>query len=246
MPEGDALHRAAERVRALEGEVVHADSPHPRAALLGIAEQIDGRRLERVEAVGKNLLLTFEGGLVLRSHLRMRGRWRVQPVGAKPFGTPWLVLRGRESQAVLWNGPVLELAGERPRAIARLGPDVMRDPPDVDAMVARFRAVPQTREIGDALLDQRLVAGIGNMWKAEALFEAGISPWTALGELSDGRLRDVLGGASELMRGGRRRRAVYRRAGLPCRRCTTLIRSAPQGDDARTAYWCVRCQEFLS
>jgi endonuclease VIII len=244
MPEGDALHRAAQWVRALEGEVVQADSPHPRAALLGIAEQIDGRRLERVEAVGKNLLLTFEGGLVLRSHLRMRGRWRVQPAGAKPFGTPWLVLRGRDSQAVLWNGPVLELAGARPQALAHLGPDVMRDPPDLDGMVARFRAGPQTREVGDALLDQRLVAGIGNMWKAEALFEAGVSPWAALGELSDERLRNVLGGASELMRGGRRRRAVYRRAGLPCRRCRTLIRSAPQGDDARTAYWCPRCQEL--
>jgi endonuclease VIII len=244
MPEGDALHRAAERVRTLEGEVVQADSPHPRAAVLGIARQIDGRRLERVEAVGKNLLLTFEGGLVLRSHLRMRGRWRVQPAGAKPFGTPWLVLRGRESQAVLWNGPVLELVGARPPAIARLGPDVMRDPPDLDGMVARFRAGDQGREIGEALLDQRLVAGIGNMWKAEALFEAGVSPWTEVGELSDARLRGLLGTASELMRGGRRRRAVYRRSALPCRRCTTLIRSAPQGDEARTAYWCPRCQEL--
>ena len=246
MPEGDALHRAAERVRALEGEVVHADSPHPRAAVLGIAERIDGRRLERVEAVGKNLLLPFEGGLVLRSHLRMRGRWRVQPAGAKPFGTPWLVLRGRDAQAVLWHGPVLELAGARPPVIGRLGPDIMRDPPDVDGMVLRLRAADQSREVGEAVLDQRLVAGIGNMWKAEALFEASISPWARLGELPDERLRDVLTTASRLMHGGRRGRAVYRRAGLPCRRCSAPVRSAPQGENVRTAYWCEHCQEPLS
>jgi endonuclease VIII len=246
VPEGDALHRAAERVRALEGEVVRADSPHPRAAVLGIAERIDGRRLERVEAVGKNLLLTFEGGLVLRSHLRMRGRWRVQPAGAKPFGTPWLVLRGRDAQAVLWNGPVLELAGAPPRAIGRLGPDIMRDPPAIDPMVLRLRAADQSREVGEAILDQRLVAGIGNMWKAEALFEAGVSPWARLGELPDERLKDVLASASQLMRGGRRRRAVYRRAGLPCRVCSAPLRSAPQGENARTAYWCPSCQELLS
>jgi endonuclease-8 len=246
MPEGDALHRVANRVRALEGEVVRVDSPHPRAAVLGIAERIDGRRLERVEAVGKNLLLTFEGGLVLRSHLRMRGRWRVQPAGAKPFGTPWLVLRGRDRQAVLWNGPVLELARAAPRAIRKLGPDIMRDPPDLDGMVLRFRAANQSREVGEALLDQRLVAGIGNMWKAEALFEAGVSPWARLSELTDERLREVLGAASRLMHGGRSRRSVYRRAGRPCRRCSTPVRSAPQGDEARTAYWCARCQELLS
>ena len=114
MPEGDALHRAAERLRVLEGEVVAVETPHPRAALLGLAERIDGRRLERVEAVGKNLLLDFEGGLVLRSHLRMHGRWRVRARGrTSRLGMPWLVLRGRERQAVLWNGPVLELTRGR-------------------------------------------------------------------------------------------------------------------------------------
>jgi endonuclease VIII len=242
MPEGDALHRTAGRLRALEGDVVAVESPHPRAAALAIAERIDGRRLERVEAVGKNLLLTFEGGLVLRSHLRMRGRWRVLPLDRPPFGTPWLVLRGRERQAVLWNGPVLELAHGRPQRLARLGPDIMLDPPDLEAMVLRFRAVDQRREIGEALLDQRLVAGIGNMWKAESLFEAGVSPWLPLAELDDAGLRRVLGRASDLMRAGRRRRAVYRRSGLPCRRCSASIRSRPQGDEARTAYWCPGCQ----
>lgn len=242
MPEGDALHRIAERVRVLEGEIVAAESPHPRAASLGVAERIDGRRLDRVEAVGKNLLLTFEGGLVLRSHLRMRGRWRVLPLDRTPFGTPWLILRGRGRQAVLWNGPVLELVLGRPRALGRLGPDIMDDPPDVAAMAERLRGTDPSREVGEALLDQTLIAGIGNKWKAEALFEAGISPWTRLDELTDPDLRSLLEAASQLMRSARRRRDVYRRAGLPCRRCSTLVQSRPQGLNARTAYWCPRCQ----
>jgi endonuclease VIII len=242
VPEGDALHLAAERLRVLEGQVVAVETPHPRAAVLRLAERLDGRRLERVEAVGKNLLLTFEGGLVLRSHLRLRGRWRVLPLESPPFGTPWLVLRGRERQAVLWNGPVLELARGTPRRLARLGPDVMLDPPDLDAMVARFRAADQKREIGEALLNQHLVAGIGNMWKAESLFEAGVSPWRPLAELDDAGLRGVLGRAADLMRAGRQPRAVYRRSGLPCRRCSASIRSRPQGDERRTAYWCPGCQ----
>src|SRR5437867_624880 len=112
MPEGDSLHRAAQRLRVLEGEIVTAESPHPRAAVLGIADRIDGRRLERVEARGKNLLLIFEGGIVVRSHLRMHGRWQVQPAARPVLGKPWLVLQGRDWKAVQRNGPVLEL-GER-------------------------------------------------------------------------------------------------------------------------------------
>jgi endonuclease-8 len=242
MPEGDALHRAAQRLRVLEGEVVAVETPHPRAAVLRLAERLDGRRLERVEAVGKNLVLGFEGGLVLRSHLRMHGRWRVQAAGTEPFGTPWLVLRGRERQAVLWNGPVLELTRGRSPTVARLGPDVMADPPDLDGMLTRVRAGDPGREVGDALLDQGLVAGVGNMWKAEALFAVGISPWRRIGELSDEELRDLLGAAAGLMQGPRGRHRVYRRAGRPCPRCATLVRSHPQGDAARMAYWCPRCQ----
>ena len=105
MPEGDSLHRAAERLRVLEGEVVEAESPHPRAALLGIAERIDGKRLERVEARGKNLLLTFEGGLVVRSHLRMNGRWLVQPAGRPVFGRPCSgTVRYSSWERVIWRG----------------------------------------------------------------------------------------------------------------------------------------------
>ncbi len=88
------MRSAAARLRVLEGQVVAAETPHPRAEVLGIAPRIDGRRLDRVEAVGKNLLFTFDDGTVLRSHLRMRGRWHVRPAGAPRRGTPWLVLRG--------------------------------------------------------------------------------------------------------------------------------------------------------
>ena len=241
MPEGDTIHRTAERLRVLEGDVVRADSPHPRAALLGIAERIDGRRLERVEARGKNLLLTFEDGIVLRSHLRMHGRWRVEPAGRPVAGRPWLVLRGEEWQAVQRRGPVLELGRGRTH---RLGPDIMVSPPDFDGMVERFRAAGQGRPLGEALLDQALVAGIGNMWKAEALFAAGLKPWVLLRDVNDDQLRDVLAAAARLMRAPRRRggHRVYRRAGRPCVRCGTLVRSWPQGDDARMAYWCPTCQ----
>ena len=239
MPEGDALHRAAERLRVLEGEVVAVEAPHPRAAALGIAERIDGRRLERVEAHGKNLLLTFEGGVVVRSHLRMRGRWFVQPAGRPVVGTPWLVVRAGEWLAVQRNGPVLELGTRR---IARLGPDIMAAPPAVEAMVVRLRGADQTRELGDALLDQTLIAGIGNKWKAEALFEVSLSPWRRLAAATDAELRGLLETAARLMQGGRRGTLVYRRAGRPCRRCGTAIASRRQGEHARTAYWCPSCQ----
>src|SRR5919204_6839473 len=126
MPEGDSLRRAAHRLQALVGERVAVEAPHPRAAVKGVAERLDGRRLLAVEAAGKNLLLRFEGDVVLRSHLRMSGRWRVGRAGASANvrGRPWLVLRGAELEAVLWNGPVLEL--DRGRAL-RLGPDILAE-----------------------------------------------------------------------------------------------------------------------
>ena len=245
MPEGDSLHRAARRLQVLVGERLAVETPHPRAAAERIAERLDGRRLESVEAVGKNLLLSFEGGLVLRSHLRMSGRWQVRARGSKALvGKPWLVLQAPEHEAVLWNGPVLELTG---RAVRRLGPDILAEPPDLARMVANLRREHPGRQVGDALLDQRRVAGIGNLWKAEALWQAQVSPWAPLGEVSDTALEQVLLEAARLMRasvaGARGDRAVYRRTGRPCPRCGEAIRSRGQGDDNRTAYWCPRCQE---
>src|SRR5712691_10384645 len=239
VPEGDSLHRAAKKLQVLTGQRVEVETPHPRAAAKGIVERLDGRLLESVEAVGKNLLLRFEGGLVLRSHLRMTGRRRVEPRGSTRVGRPWLVLRGAGHEAVL------EL-GREAAVTRRLGPDILAEPPDFEAMVERFRAQPQERAVGDALLDQRLVAGIGNLWKAEALWAAEVSPWRVVGDVSDDELLRVLDEAHGKMKGrldgvpGRSR--VYRRAGRPCPRCGTPVRSWPQGDGARMAYWCATCQ----
>jgi len=244
MPEGDALHRAARGLQVLVGERLEVETPHPRARVTRVAQRLDGRKLLGVEAVGKNLLLRFEDGLVLRSHLRMSGRWQVLPRNGTRRGTPWLVLRGAESEAVLWDGPVLELDESRVRS---LGPDILADPPNLDAMVARLRGADPRTAIGEALLDQRLVAGIGNLWRAEALWRAQISPWRPLRELEDEEVRTALGEAARLMRGsldsGLKVRAVYRRAGRPCPRCGSEIRSRGQGDHNRIAYWCPECQE---
>jgi endonuclease-8 len=243
MPEGDSLARIARALQPLVGETLEAETPHPRAQLLHLAERLDGKRLDAVEAQGKNLLLRFEGGLVLRSHLRMHGRWLVRPRAAALTGRPWLVLRGAELQAVQLNGPVLELSRMQPRL--GLGPDVLAEPLDSDAIVASLRAQHQ-RAIGDALLDQRVVAGIGNVWKAEALWEAEVSPWRPILEVDDTQLAAVVDAAARLMRrsvgGARDPRHVYRKPGRPCPRCGTSIRSFPQGDAARTAYWCPGCQ----
>jgi endonuclease VIII len=243
-PEGDTLHRAANRLQPLVGERVEACSPHPRAQAERVAEQIDGRVLQSVEAVGKNLVLRFSGGVVLRSHLRMSGRWALRPRGEPGVGRPWLVLRGAREEAVLWNGPVLEL---HTRALARLGPDILERPPRFPALLARLERADGSRRLGEVLLDQTLVAGIGNIWMAEALWTAELSPWRCLREVSrDERLR-ALETAASLMRasvedGREAPRRVYGRAGRPCPRCGTAIRSWGLGDANRTAYWCPACQ----
>jgi endonuclease-8 len=243
VPEGDAIHRAAARIRPLVGDRIEAESPNPRGEATGVARVLDGRVLESVDAVGKHLLLRFEGGVVLRSHLRMNGRWRLEPRGSERRGRPWLVLRGREWEATQWNGPVLTL--ER-RPVAQLGPDLLADETEVAAVVDRLRRSDQSRLVGEALLDQRLVAGIGNMWLAETLWHARVSPWRRLGEVSDEALTEALTWARERMResvaGARPPRNVYRRAGRACPRCATPVSSGGLGDTNRTAYWCETCQ----
>ena len=121
MPEGDSLHRAAARLQLLVGERVRAETPHPRGRLTGVATAVDGRLLESVQAVGKHVLLRFEGGVTVRSHLRMHGRWQVERRGTRRVGRPWLVLQGGEWEAVQWHGPVLSL-DVRPAASARARP----------------------------------------------------------------------------------------------------------------------------
>jgi endonuclease VIII len=244
VPEGDSLHRAARQLQALVGERVEVETPNRRGQAAIDARRLDGRRLVSVEAVGKNLVLGFEGGYQLRNHLRMSGRWRVGPRGRTARGSPWLVLRGEDREAVLYGGRVLELHG---RALRRLGPDILADPPDLERMLTNLRGADGGREVGDAIVDQRLVSGIGNVWRAEALWRARVSPWRRLGSLDDDELGKVLEEAARLMRAsldsGREQRVVYRRAGRPCPRCGTPIRSRGQGDANRTAYWCPACQK---
>jgi endonuclease-8 len=244
VPEGDSLHRAAHRLQVLVGQRIAAESPHPRAQVGRVAERVDGRKLESVHAHGKNLILRFEGGIAVRSHLRMSGRWSVRPRGEARAGKPWLVLRGEQAEGVLWNGPVLEL---HTRALARLGPDILERPPRIDAMLERLRRSDDSRWFGEAMLDQSLVAGIGNMWLAETLWDVEVSPWRRLRDVPEEDRRRSLEAAAALMResvdtGRGRSHRVYRRSGRPCPRCQTAIRSWGQGDDNRMAYWCPRCQ----
>jgi endonuclease VIII len=244
VPEGDTLHRAARRLSVLVGERVEVETPHPRAQAAVDAAALDGRTLESVEAVGKNLVLRFEGGVVLRSHLRMSGRWSVRPRGEPRAGRPWLVLRGAATEGILWNGPVLDL---HTRALARLGPDILATPPDFGRMLARMQSVDGGRRFGEVLQDQTVVAGIGNMWMAESLWRARLSPWLRLREVSDDDRARVLDTVAGLMRaavdaGREPPKRVHGRAGRPCPRCGTPIRSLGQGDANRTAYWCPTCQ----
>ena len=221
---------------------MEVETPHPRAAALNLAARLHGRRLERVDAVGKNLLLYFEGPVTLRSHLRMNGRWRVTRRGEPLRGKPWLVLRTAELEATQWNGPILTL---RDDALRSLGPDILDQAPDIAGMVARLRGAPDLY-LGEALQRQQLVAGIGNMWVAEVLWTSRLSPWLRVRDVSDDELRSVLNEAhrqmSAVLETPRSRRKVYRRAGRGCRRCGTPIRSQRQGDTNRSAYWCPGCQ----
>jgi endonuclease-8 len=243
MPEGDTLHRVAASLEVLVGDRIEAAAPHPRGAATGVAAAIDGLVLEGVEAVGKNLLLHFEGGVTVRSHLRMSGRWRIEPRGASRSGRPWLVLRGREWEAVQWNGPVLTLGRGHVEA---LGPDVVAKGADATSLVAAVRGADPRRQIGGVLLDQRVVSGIGTMWLAEMLWHARVSPWARLSEVPDERLRAAFEWVAPMMRaavaGPRPLRSVYRRAGRPCPRCGSPVEVGRLGDSNRAIAWCPSCQ----
>jgi endonuclease-8 len=250
MAEGDTVLRAARRIEAaLAGETVAVAAPNPRGRAAGI-ERLDGRRLDRVESHGKNLLLHF-GELVLHSHLGMNGSWHVYPRGGrwrKPRRAAWAVLAGEAKEAAQFGGPTLRLipAARLPRdpQLSRLGPDILAPDFDLDGAVRALRADP-TRTLGDALLDQTLVAGIGNIFKSEACFAARLDPWRPIADLGDDDLRAVLEAARSLMleavATGRHPHAVYR-ARRPCPNCGGRISSRGQGDANRTTYWCPACQ----
>ncbi len=257
MPEGDAIHHAANRIAPVLVGVVPEEilTPHPRSAGGGWPRRLGGRAVSAVEARGKHLLMHFEGGFVLHSHLRMTGAWAVHARGERWRCSPrraWLVLRARDAEVVQFDGPVLELMtalrARGDQRLAGLGPDVLGATLDEGRVLRRLREDDPTRPIGDALLDQRTIAGIGNIWRAESCFGAGIDPGRAAGEVSDAEVLAIVRFAREHMRRAvadglpARPRAVYDRAGLPCLRCGEPILARGQWEDNRTTYWCPACQ----
>jgi endonuclease-8 len=253
MAEGDTILRLARRLdSALAGELVRARTPGPRRPAGLPVERIDGSRLDRVESRGKHLLLHFDDA-VLHCHLGMRGSWQIHRPG-EPWRAPaaqsWIALSSDHAEAVNFRGSTMRIATEaqlrRDSRLARLGPDLLADDFDPAKAVARIRSVRPDLRLGEALLGQRLVAGIGNIFKSEGCFEARVDPNQRLADLGDEQLTRVLETTRVLMleaaETGRHPHRVYRRAGQPCPRCGSAIRSRAQGDAARTTYWCPRCQ----
>src|SRR3954454_10666037 len=178
VPEGDTIHYAANRIRrVLEGHVPdELATPHPRFGRARWPERLAGRAVRSVDAHGKHLFLRFEGGLTIHSHLRMTGSWRVIDADREPSRAAWLVIRRDGRQVVQVKGPVLELMTDSrtrlDQRIAGLGPDILAPRFDYERFVRRLREDDPTRPIGDAVLEQRTVAGIGNLWKAEGCWDA--------------------------------------------------------------------------
>ena len=254
MAEGDSILRLARRLdRTLAGSVLAARTPGPRRPVGLPVDRIDGSVLERVESRGKHLLFHFDPGTVLHSHLGMRGSWELYRRGERwrrPAAQAWIALSSGDAEAVNFGGSTLRIATEAqlrhdPR-LARLGPDLLAGDFDPKVGAARIRSVGPDLKLGEALLGQRLVAGIGNIFRSEGCFAAGLDPHTPVGALSDDQIVGVLEATRALMLEavdtGRQPKRVYQRAGMPCPRCGTKIRSAAQGDSARITYWCPRCQ----
>ena len=185
----------------------------------------------------------------------MTGKWGVYRRGERWRRSPrraWLVVRTADHEVVQFDGPVLELMTESrtrfDQRLAALGPDILGETFDEDLYLRRLREDDQTRGIGEALLDQRNIAGIGNIWKSESCFAAQIDPWRLVSQVSDCQALAIARQARPLMQasaehgGTRNRPRVYERTGLPCPRCGALVRARGQGEDNRTTYWCPGCQ----
>ena len=251
MPEGDTIFRAARTLHAaLAGRAVtRFVSMFP--ALL--RTPLEGRTVEGVHAAGKHLLIDFSGGLTLRTHMRMNGSWHLYRSGERwrrPRDEMRIVIETGAYVAVAFLVPVAELldqrALERQPELRALGPDILAPEFDAAAVLPRVRE-RDGEEIANILLNQRVVAGIGNIWKSESLFAAKVNPFRKAAELDDATLIAVLTAARKLMRAsaspdGRPRFNVYSRGGQPCRRCGTAIAYRKQGLDARGTYWCTKCQ----
>jgi endonuclease-8 len=258
MPEGDTLARTAAGLRPyLLGRSVtnaRARLPGPQVG------RVVGSTITAVDTLGKNLLIRFDNGLELRTHLRMNGTWhRYRP------GEPWrraagrarLVLEVPGAVAVCFDAPVVELFEQRAEtlhpSLSQLGPDVLAPSFDASDALRRLRDPSRaSTSIAEALLDQRALSGIGNIWKNETLWFERVDPFASVGSLDDGTVERLVATARRLMLASVTQRVpgpfnVYRKTGRPCRRCRTAIASAQQGTDIpRTTYWCPRCQAGAS
>ncbi|MEV4396156.1 DNA-formamidopyrimidine glycosylase family protein [Nonomuraea sp. NPDC049607] len=257
MPEGDAVYRTAARLRgALDGRVLtRSDFRVPRHA----TADLTGRTVLTTVSRGKHLLTRIEGGLTVHTHLRMDGSWRVMPAGRRTAGGDQvrLILANEQWQAVGIKLGMVDLVttADEERLVGHLGPDLLGADWDPGEAVRRLRGVPD-RTIGEALLDQRNLAGIGTIYRAETLFLRGIWPWKKVGEIEDleglvtlaHRLLEANKGHGGTVTTGDRRPAnqtwVYGRAGRPCRRCGTRISRGEMGaqPQERLILWCGGCQ----
>lgn len=269
MPEGDTIFRAARTLHAaLRGRTVtRFASTLPAVAGAARHYRIEGRTVDAVEARGKHLIVRFGGGPALHTHMRMTGSWHLYRKGSrwqKSAALARAVIETGDRVAVCFAAPVVEWLTPRQESehapLVTLGPDILA--PGFDAARARANLQAQAdREIGDALLDQRLLAGIGNVYKSETLFVVGVSPFARAGSLAPATLDALVARARALMGanvgaepGLRRTRSalrgerlwVYRRQGKPCFRCGTAVRMKRQGEDARSTYWCPTCQPSAS
>lgn len=272
MPEGDTIFRSADTLhRALARQrVTRFESVLVRLTRVDEDQPIAGRIVEQVASRGKHLLMHFSGDLILRSHMRMHGSWHLYRPGERwqcPRIDMRIVVATAAFEAVAFRVPVAEFhtaaSLARDRVMRELGPDLLAADFPLDEGVSRLRALG-ARPVAEALLDQRAVAGIGNVFKSEVLFESRVSPWLPVSALEDGALRRLLETARRQLRmnvspgagvgpwnGGRRttrrmnpaeRLFVYGRAGKPCRVCGGIIAATNEGQDARVTYYCARCQ----
>lgn len=273
MPEGDTIFRAARTLqRALAGKpVVRFESVLPALTRVHEDAPVTGRTIESVSAIGKHLLMRFSGGLVLRTHMRMNGSWHIYRPAERwqrPRREMRIVIATADYEAVGFNIPVAEfIEGDlsRHRELRRLGPDVLSDTFDAREALLRIRA-RGAAPIADVLLDQRVLAGLGNVYKSEVLFACRVNPFVPAGSLAEDDLRCLVSTARRFLRTNvlegargmttyagyrrttrrddpRERLWVYGRAARPCRRCGTSISVRPQGPDARLTYWCEECQK---
>jgi endonuclease-8 len=261
MPEGDTLHRTATVLaQALVGQtLVAAEGRLPPSARTGLV----GQRVTRVAAHGKNLLITFEDGTCLHTHLQMHGSWHLYRPGERwrrPRHDMRVVLDVGDIAAVCFGAPTVRLlASDRlddDARLSELGPDVLAEALDVGDAVHRLR-VPPDRPLGAALMDQTCISGIGNIYKSETLFLARRDPFSVVSALSDADLAAVVQRARALMRDNLRPDAgpratrlatgdrywVYRRSGLPCLVCGSAVRMRRQGEMHRSTYFCAACQD---